>query len=71
MGSWASSTLRSSFYIVTTLFLVVVTSVSINGIDLNSPQIALAQQQQQSLADLSSVNPQQVIGRTYLLISIT
>ena len=55
MGSWVSSTLRSSFYIVTTLFLVVVTSVSINGIGLNSPQIALAQQQQQSLANLSSV----------------
>ena len=60
MGSWASSTLRSSFCIVIALFLVVVTSVSITGIGLNSPQIALAQQQQQSLANLSSVEQQQV-----------
>ena len=62
MGSWASSTLRSSFCIVITLFLVAGTIISINGIGLNSPQIALAQQQQQSLANLSSVEQQQVKG---------
>jgi pimeloyl-ACP methyl ester carboxylesterase len=38
------------------LFLVVVTSVSINGISMNSPQIALAQQQPQ--ANLTSVEQQ-------------
>ena len=54
MGSWISSTQHSSFFIVITFLLVVVTSASIIGIGLNSPQIALAQQQQPQ-ANLTSV----------------
>ena len=71
MGSWASSILHSSFCIVIAFFLVVVTSISI-WIGFNSPQIALAQQQQQSLANLSSVEQQQVMeGITFEIDNVT
>ena len=51
--------IRSSVCIIITLLLVVVTSVSIIGIGLDSPQIALAQQQSQ--ANLTSVEQQQLV----------
>ena len=71
MGSWASSTLRSSFCIVIALFLVVVTSVSITGIGLNSPRIALAQQQQPQ-ANLTSGEQQQVMeGISFEIDNVT
>ena len=70
MGSWASSILHSSFCIVIAFFLVVVTSISMIG--FNSPQITLAQQQQQSLANLSSVEQQQVMeGITFEIDNVT
>ena len=58
MGSWTNSTLHSSFFIVAALFLVVVTSVSINGISFNSPHVTVAQQQ--PLANLTSGEQQQL-----------
>jgi hypothetical protein len=56
----------SSFCIVIALFLVVVTSVSINGIGigLSSPQTALAQEQQLQ-ANLTSVEEQQAANGRY------
>ena len=57
MNSVTNPTLRSSLCIIITLLLVVVTSVSIIGIGLNSPQITLAQQQQPQ-ANLTSTEQQ-------------
>jgi len=53
------------------LSFVVVTSVSINGIGLNSPQIALAQQQQPQ-ANLTSVEEQQLMeGISFEIDNVT
>ena len=57
MSSRINSIQRSSFCILIALFLVVVTSVSIIGIGLNSPRMVLAQRQPQ--ANLTSVEEQQ------------
>ena len=71
MGSWASSTLRSSFCIVIALFLVVVTSVSITGIGFNSPHIALVTIAQPP-SNLSSVEQQQVMeGISFEIDNVT
>ena len=59
MNSVTNPPIRSSLCIIITLLLVVVTSVSIIGIGLDSPQIALAQQQSQ--ANLTSVEQQQLV----------
>ena len=59
MNSVTNPPIRSSVCIIITLLLVVVTSVSIIGIGLDSPQIALAQQQSQ--ANLTSVEQQQLV----------
>ena len=72
MNSRTNFTLHSSFsYIVIVLFLVVVTSVSINGIGLNSSQIALAQQGQPQ-ANLTSVEQQQLMeGISFEIDNVT
>jgi pimeloyl-ACP methyl ester carboxylesterase len=71
MGRWISSTQNSSFCMVIGLLLVVATSVSINGIGLNSPQIALAQQQQPQ-ANLTSVEEQQLMeGISFEIDNVT
>jgi len=57
VSSRINSIQRSSFCILIALFLVVVTSVSIIGIGLNSPRMVLAQRQPQ--ANLTSVEEQQ------------
>ena len=57
MNSVTNPTFRSSLCIIITLLLVVVTSVSIIGIGLDSPQITLAQQQQPQ-ANLTSTEKQ-------------
>ena len=57
MNSVTNPTLSSSLCIIITLLLVVVTSVSIIGIGLDSPQITLAQQQQPQ-ANLTSTEKQ-------------
>jgi len=59
MNSVTNPPIRSSLCIIITLLLVVVTSVSIIGIGLDSPQIGLAQQQSQ--ANLTSVEQQQLV----------
>ena len=63
VSSRTNFTLRLSYScIVIALFLVVVTSASINGIGLNLPRIALAQQQQlQPQANLTSLKQQQLM----------
>jgi pimeloyl-ACP methyl ester carboxylesterase len=64
----------SSFCKLIALLLVVVTSVSINGISLNSPQIALAQQQQQQQpqTDLTSAEQQQLMeGISFEIDNVT
>jgi pimeloyl-ACP methyl ester carboxylesterase len=73
VNSRTNFTLRSSFsYIVIVLFLVVVTSVSINGIGLDSPRIVLAQQQLQPQANLTSVEQQQLMeGISFEIDNVT
>jgi hypothetical protein len=59
VSSRTNSLRHSSFCIVIAPFLVVVASVSINGIGLSPPPIALAQQQPQ--ANLTFVEQQQLM----------
>jgi hypothetical protein len=56
VSSKTNSTRHSSLCVVIALFLVVVTSVSISGIGLSSPRIAMAHQQPQ--ANLTSAEEQ-------------
>jgi cephalosporin-C deacetylase-like acetyl esterase len=70
MISVTNSILQSSICIVVALFFVVVTSISIIDIDLNSPQIALAQQQPQ--ANLTSVEQQHIMeGISFEIDNVT
>src|SRR5919109_3261213 len=57
---WTNSIISSSLSIVIAFFLVVVTSVSIIGIGLNSPQNVMAEQHQPQ-ANLTSVKQQQLM----------
>src|SRR5215212_8155821 len=72
MNGRTNSILHSAFFcIVISLFLVVATSVSINGIGLNSSQIALAQQGQPQ-ANLTSVEQQQLMdGISFEIDNVT
>ena len=71
MGRWISSTLHSSFCMVIGLLLVVATSISINNIGLNPPQIALAQRQQPQ-ANLTSLEEQQLMeGISFEIDNVT
>ena len=72
MNDRTNSILHSGFFcIVMGLFSVVVTSVSINGIGLNSSQIALAQQQQDQ-ANFTSVEQQQIMdGISFEIDNVT
>ena len=57
----ASLAANSSFCKLIALLLVVITSVSINGIGLDSLRITLAQQQQQPQTNLPSIEQQQLM----------
>jgi pimeloyl-ACP methyl ester carboxylesterase len=61
-----------TFTTVITLFLLIIASVSINGIGLNSPNAALAQQQQQPQTNLTSVEQQQLMdGISFEIDNVT
>src|SRR5918994_149619 len=72
MNDVSNSILHSSlFCIVAVLFLVVVTSVSINGIGLNSSKTALAQQLQPQ-TNLTTVEQQQLMdGISFEIDNVT
>jgi alpha/beta hydrolase fold len=71
MNSGINFALRSSLGIVIALFLFVSTGISIMGIGLNSPQIALAQQPQPP-SNLTSVEQQQLMeGISFEIDNVT
>ena len=71
MNSGINFALHSSLCIVIALFLFVSTGISIMGIGLNSPQIALAQQPQPP-SNLTSVEQQQLMeGISFEIDNVT